>query len=332
MELTMKHKIFALLTCLLTTAPLGARFCLFMPDAAEFPPLPEGVSSFGAASEGGWIYEYGGHLSKTHNYSTEAVVGSFRRLNASQPQRWEALPGGPKLQGLALVSAHGKIYRLGGMAPYNAPGEPTDNRSTASCAVFDPASNAWSPLPDLPGARSSHDAAVVGNKIVVVGGWKMNGKDKESDWYGTAVILDLESKPLEWKEFKQPFQRRALNAATLDGKLYVVGGINDEDEIELKVDIYEPARDDWTLGPPLPGPNRNGFSPAACTAGGRLYVSTADGKISRLTQDGKAWEQVGQLKQPRIVHRMVALTDHAIVTIGGASKGDNIALTEVWRP
>lgn len=328
----MRPKIFALFTCLVAMAPLSARFTLNVPDAAELPPLPGGVSSFGAASADHWIYEYGGHLSKTHNYSTEAVVGAFRRLNAAKPKAWEELPGGPKLQGLALVSCNGKIYRIGGMAPHNAPGHPTDNQSTASCAVYDPATNEWSSLPDLPGARSSHDAAVVGSKIIVAGGWKMNGKEKDSDWYATAAVLDLDSKPLAWKEVKQPFQRRALNAAALDGKVYVVGGINDEDEIELRVDIYDPARDTWTTGVPLPGPKRNGFSPAACTAGRRLYVSTADGKISRLSESGDAWQQVGQLKQPRIVHRMVAFGDHAIVTIGGASKGDNVALTEVWRP
>lgn len=302
------------------------------PGEGNFPPLPEAVSSFGAAEADGWVYAYGGHLSKTHNYSTEAVVGSFRRLNAADPHRWEELPGGPKSQGLAMVAYKGKIYRIGGMQPRNAPGQPTDNHSLSSCAVYDPATKTWTPLPDLPGARSSHDAVVAGSKIIVVGGWKMNGADKESDWYSTAAILDLDSKNPEWKEIKQPFQRRALNAAVLDGKVYVLGGINDEDVIELRVDIYDPVKDVWTTGAPLPGPKRNGFSPAACTVGGRLYVSTADGKISRLSADGAAWEPVGQLKQPRIVHRMVSVGDHLIVTVGGASKGDNVALTEVLRP
>jgi N-acetylneuraminic acid mutarotase/uncharacterized GH25 family protein len=297
-----------------------------------FAPLPEAVSSFGAAAADGWVYVYGGHGSKTHSYSTEAVSGAFRRLKAAGGQKWEDLPGGPRLQGLAMVAYKGKIYRVGGMEPRNAPGTPADNFSVKSCAVFDPATNAWQALPDLPVDRSSHDAVVEGGKLYVVGGWQMSGKDKDSAWQSTALVLDLESKNPRWEVIPQPFQRRALTAAAFDGKVYVIGGINDEDEIELKVDIYDPAMKTWTVGTSLPGPKRNGFSPAACVAGGRLFVSTADGKVHRLSEKGDAWQQTGELKQARIVHRMVAPSDEMIFTVGGASKGGNVALTEVIQP
>ncbi len=297
-----------------------------------FAPLPEAVSSFGAAAADGWVYVYGGHGSKTHSYSTEAVSGSFRRLKAAGGQKWEDLPGGPKLQGLAMVAYKGKIYRIGGMEPRNAPGTPADNFSVKSCAVFDPASGVWQAMPDLPVERSSHDAVVEGGKLYVVGGWQMNGKDKDSVWQSNALVLDLESKNQKWELIQQPFQRRALTAAAFDGKIYVIGGINDEDEIELKVDIYDPAKKLWTVGTPLPGPKRNGFSAAACVAGGRLFVSTADGKVHRLTEKGDVWQQTGELKQARIVHRMVAPSDEMIFTVGGASKGGNVALTEVIQP
>ena len=306
---------------------VGAR-----PATVEFAPLPEAVSSFGAAEADGWVYVYGGHNSKTHHYSTEAVLGSFRRLNAAHPDAWEELPGGPKLQGLEIVSYKGKIYRLGGMQPRNAPGQETDNHSVSSCAVYDPAAKSWGALPDMPGGRSSHDAVVLEGKIYVIGGWQMNGKDKETDWYSDAFVLDLESKNPKWERIKQPFQRRALTAAVWKGKLYVLGGMNEDDQVELKVDIFDPATKAWQAGPPLPGPKRNGFSPAACVSGGMLYVSAADGKVHRLTEPGAAWQLVGELKQPRIVHRMVPLGDGRIVTLGGAFKGDNIALTEVINP
>ncbi len=70
-------------------------------NEAPFPPLPVAVSSFGAAVADGWLYVYGGHSGKTHEYSTEDVAGTFYRLNLADPRAWEALPGGPKLQGLA---------------------------------------------------------------------------------------------------------------------------------------------------------------------------------------------------------------------------------------
>ncbi|HEV8059454.1 MAG TPA: hypothetical protein VGP68_06260 [Gemmataceae bacterium] len=299
---------------------------------APFPPLPVAVSSFGAAVADGWLYVYGGHSGKTHEYSTEAVAGTFYRLNLADPRAWEALPGGPKLQGLALVAYKGKIYRVGGMQPRNAPGAEADNYSVATCACFNPAAKSWTNLPDMPAGRSSHDAAVVGSKLVVVGGWDMKGGDKTPEWHSTALVLDLENQPLRWETVKQPFERRSLTATALDDKVFVIGGIDDEDSIALKVDIYDPAKNAWTAGIPLPGPKANGFSPASCLAGGQLYVSTADGKVNRLAADGKVWQEVGKLKQPRMVHRMLAANDNQLVVVGGASKGGNVASTETVKP
>ena len=119
---------------------LGKNALLFLllvagTQAAEaktaYPPLPEAVSSFGAAVCDGFVYVYGGHSGKAHQYSTETVSGKFRRLSLADPSRgWEELPGGPALQGLALVSHDGKLYRVGGMQPRNAPGDKADNEVT----------------------------------------------------------------------------------------------------------------------------------------------------------------------------------------------------------
>src|SRR5688500_5501399 len=118
---TMTKPIAILAACLMT-APAAAAG----PTPTEprgYPPVPRAVSSFGAAVSDGWLYVYGGHCARTHQYSTEAVVGTFHRLKLSNPKAWEELPGGPPLQGLALVAHGGKIYRVGGMQPRNKPGE-----------------------------------------------------------------------------------------------------------------------------------------------------------------------------------------------------------------
>src|SRR5262249_21916885 len=152
---------------------------------ASYPPMPEPVASFGAAVADGWLYVFGGHRSKTHQYSTEAVVGSFYRLNLACPKKWESLPSGLPGQGLPLGEHGGKLYRIGGMQPHNKPGEKADNHSFATTACFDPATNKWTDLPDMPEGRSSHDAVVVGDKIIVVGGWDLKGKDAKTEWFST---------------------------------------------------------------------------------------------------------------------------------------------------
>jgi hypothetical protein len=322
----------ATLLMLLAGAAVHAGQHAGQPTAKELPPLPQAVSSFGAAVSDGWLYVYGGHRAKTHSYSTQAVLGTFHRLKLSAPKTWQALPSGPPAQGLALVAHEGKLYRIGGMQPRNKPGDLADNHSLASCACFDPSAGTWQPLPDLPAPRSSHDAVVVGAKIVVVGGWKLNGAGKKSEWHSDALVLDLGIAPLEWRSIKQPFQRRALAAAAQDSKVYVIGGMTEESKTVLTTSILDPTSGAWTTGPDLPSPRRNGFSPGACSLGGTLYVSPSDGRLLRLGAKQETWEEAGMLKQPRIVHRMLPGEGNTLVVVGGAGGGDNIGLTEMIVP
>jgi N-acetylneuraminic acid mutarotase len=321
-----------LLVAAIAFLPTAAMAAEPFTEAPAFAPLPVAVSSFGAAVADGFVYVYGGHAGKTHEYSTDSVSRKFLRLKLDDPKTWDELPGGPGLQGLALVAYNGKIYRVGGMQPRNAPGADADNISVASCTCYNPAAKTWENLPDMPAGRSSHDAVMVGSKLIVVGGWDMKGGDKESDWYSTAFILDLEKQPLKWETVKQPFVRRSLTATALEGKVFVMGGINEEDSIELKVDVFDPATNLWTVTAPLPGPKGNGFSPASCVAAGQLYASVGDGKVVRLKADGSAWQEVGTVKQPRIVHRMVTASENLMLVLGGASKKGNVTMVETVKP
>ncbi|MGL4550575.1 MAG: kelch repeat-containing protein [Gemmataceae bacterium] len=290
-------------------------------------PLPEAFSSFGAATADGHAYVYGGHAGRTHQYSTESVLGKFRRLKLGGSGGWEELPGGEGLQGLSLVAHGGKLIRVGGMRPRNAPGTRADNVSVTSCAAYDPAAKKWSDLPGLPEPRSSHDAAVIGDRVYVVGGWRMNGQGTESEWQDGGLVLDLAAKEPRWEKLDQPFQRRALQAAAHGGKLYVAGGLNAENEMEKSVDVYDPAAKTWSKVADLPGGAMNGFTPGLCAEGGRLYASPADGVVYRLTAKGDGWERVATLAVPRIVHRIVG-AGGKLLALGGAASGGNVRLAE----
>lgn len=288
-----------------------------------WPALPQSVASHGAIVSDGWLYVYGGHTGKTHDYSTESVSGKFSRLKLDGGKTWEKLPGGSPLQGMNLAVDHGRIFRVGGMAPRNKPGEPADNHSVAEAAVFDPASSRWESLPPLPEPRSSHDVVVLDGKLYVVGGWIMRGAKEKPVWPSSALVLDLAHPNAGWKPMPQPFQRRALTAAAANGKLYVLGGLTESADAVQEVDVFDPHTGKWSKGPEYPG-NGVGFSPAACAVGGRLCLSTSDGKLHRLNAAGDAWESAGALTIPRIVHRLVPLGTDGVLAIGGASrKGDS---------
>ncbi|TVS14978.1 MAG: hypothetical protein EA424_17620 [Planctomycetaceae bacterium] len=179
---------------------------------AEYPPLPETVTSFGAALIEDALYIYGGHTGRAHQYYHEGQAKTLWRLNLAEPDAWEALGEGSGLQGLALVADGGKIYAIGGM---QAEGGPT-----------------------------------------------------------------------------------------------------------TRVDIYDPDERQWQQGPSLQGQGMDGFGSAAFASGDRLYVSTMHGTLQRLAQDGSAWEIVQELEHARFFHRMLPLSDHRLLMIGGANMAE----------
>lgn len=309
------------LTAVLATLPANA-------DTPRLPDLPVPLSSFGAAVVGDHVYVYGGHSGRAHSYSTETTQGTFRRLDLKDPAGWEDLPGGPRLQGLALVAHQGKLYRVGGMQPQNSKAEKTDTRSQATSAVYDPSAGKWADLGPLPEPRSSHDAVVVGGTLYVFGGWRLNGPDGKSEWHDHGWALSLAKPGAGWEKIDQPFQRRALTAAAHNSKVYVIGGLNSKGETELTVNVYDPKAGTWAEGPPLPGERSNGFTPASAVIDGRLFVTPADGKLYRLREAGDHWDEAGQLRQPRFVARMVPGPDRRLIVIAGAAPGSLLASVE----
>lgn len=298
--------------------------------ATELPlALPEATSSFGAVHSDGWIYVYGGHVAPTHDYDVEAVSGRFSRIDLAGSGTWEELPAGPALQGMNLAAHRGAVYRVGGMAPRNAPGERVDNWSVASVARFDPRERRWEELEPLPEPRSSHDVAVVDDMLYAIGGWNMAGAAGNT-WPASMLALDLTDPSATWTELPQPFRRRALIVAVHDDKVFAIGGFDEDDEPSRRVDVFDPRAGRWSQGPGLPGDALNGFAPAACVHDGQLYVSLGDGSLHRLDDRDLRWEQVGT-STPRIVHRLVPLGGRVLL-LGGASKGDNHDLMEAFAP
>lgn len=302
--------------------------------AKELPDLPNPVTSFGAAVVNNSVYMYGGHTGSAHSYSKEEQSNQLTRLNLRTGQ-WSTLIKGPHLQGLALVAHGGAVYRIGGFTAENAEGEDQKLVSQSSVARFRPGTKNWETFPSLPQARSSHDAAVVGDTIYVVGGWAM--KDGKKTWHSSALKLDLNSKDLKWQAIaKPPFLRRALATAAHAGKLYAIGGMNQKGGPTTAVAVYDPASDSWSDGPSLfvkkdPAPQDGeprrsmssgamaGFGASAFATGGSLYVSTVQGILMRLSGDGSKWEVVSSEISPRFFHRLLPVNQHTLVVVGGSN-------------
>lgn len=219
-----------------------------------------------------------------------------------------------------MVAHAGKLYRIGGFTAKNAEGEDHDLWSQTSVAAYDPTERTWIDLPPLPEPRSSFDAAVLGDAIYVVGGWSMQG-DADRVWHKTAWKLDLRREGLEWEAIPEaPFQRRALAVAAYNGKIFAIGGMQQEGGPTPAVDVYDPQTRTWSTGPDLLGEQGlTGFGASAFATGGRLYVSTINGTLQRLSEDGSRWEMVGETPTARFFHRMLPLDANRLLVVGGAN-------------
>ncbi len=288
---------------------------------AELPKLTPPVTSIGGAMIGDALYIYGGNLGSAHSYHNKGQSNELRRLSLNGGEAWETVATGPALQGLAMVAHGGKLYRIGGFTALNNEDEENNLQSQASVGCFDPATGAWTDMPALPEARSSHDAAVLGDTLYVIGGWKLGGEgDEKRGWHQTAWSLDLAAPKPEWKPLpKPPFERRALAVAAYDNKLYVIGGMEKAGSPTTRVDIFDPETGAWYEGPAMQGEGMTGFGCSAFATGGRLYVSTSKGNLQRLSPDGKSWEIARELPTARFFHRMLPIDDAHFVMVGGAN-------------
>lgn len=299
---------------------------------APLAPLPETVTSFGAATAGDWLYAFGGHQGERHDYSVDKVSGSFHRLNLRTGGKWETLPSATPGQGQPLVAYKDVIYRTGGMAARNKPDEKQDLYSHSLVQRFDPVVGRWEDLPALPAVRSSHDAAVLGDKLYIAGGWQLDGGTNKPVWPDNALVLDLTNPSVGWKSFPQPFQRRAVALAALGNRIYCIGGMDSNNKPTSAVEIYDTTTGQWTKGPELPPGPFKGFSCSAITQNGRVYANAFQGDLLRLSADEKSWEKVGRLEHPRMAHRIVTAGRTQIIALGGEDGEDKRPDLELLQP
>lgn len=297
------------------------------PTAHQLPALPKGMTSFGGAVSGDTLFVYGGNYGHAHEYKLEDQSGDLWTLNLKQPTKWEQVSGGPRRQGLAMVAHHGSLYRIGGFEAVNKDGEKEDLRSQADFAKLAANGSQWEALPSLPEPRSSHDAAIVGNTLFVVGGWNMQGGGQGAKWHDSVLALDLNAAKPEWRTVAPtPFKRRALSLAAWNGKLVSIGGMTEKGGPTTATAIFDPARNEWSEGPTLQGGGMDGFGTSSFEMQGRVYVTTMSGSIQRLREDGQKWEYLGQLEHPRFFHRVLPWQSSQLLVVGGASMEDGKAL------
>ncbi len=303
------------------------------PIESQLTVMPQGFASFGAAVCGDYLYVIGGHSGPAHHYDRDGFNKIFWRLNLRDRKSWEMLPGGVPFQSVALVSDGKRVYRIGGMTAKNAPGEDADLHSTTEVAAFDPLTRAWTDLPALPEARSSHDAVVINGKIYVAGGWKLANDElsretNQEAWHNTVLVMNPSAEKPEWKSIEQPFRTRALALAQAGGNLYAIGGMTSENKMSNAVHMYDVQKNEWSTGPDMPG---MAFGCSAYHLNGRVYATTFQGGLFSHAPGEETWRDEGSMTFPRFFLRLVAVGDE-LAAISGTMRGGHVRNIEWINP
>ncbi|MFI9511274.1 Kelch repeat-containing protein [Nocardia sp. NPDC052566] len=162
-----------------------------------------------------------------------------------------------RIRGAAGVAAHdGRIYVAGG---YNGLAA-----ALPYFDVYDPATDTWAALPDMPNAREHLGAAVVDGKFYAVG--------------GRFVIQPAFVRPTDVFDFGTrtwstgwpiPRGRGGLGVAAIGQRIYAFGGEGIGPAFDY-TDVLDTATMTWSPGPPMPL-GRHGIQ--AATVGRDLFLA-----------------------------------------------------------
>jgi len=200
----------------------------------------------------------------------------------------------------------------------------------------------WSSGVPAPTKRTEVTAAALGGKIYLMGGFEepslknipgltMSGKvevyDPASDRWSDAAPL--------------PIGLHHAGAAAIGDRLYVVGGFTRSFlsvwHPVADLHIYDPEKDVWTPGPPMPTA-RGGLAVTALD--GKLYAiggygeSGNEGAVEAYDPATREWSAKAPLATPRD-HLAAAAAGGRIYAVAGRLKrdyGQNLAVTEVYDP
>ena len=211
-------------------------------DSAEIPTPREHL---GAASDGRYLYAVGGH-----DIPAEANSAAFERYDP-KGDSWTELEDMPEpVSGVGAGYAGGRIVAVGGEAAPGVSGE---------VYGYDVGGRQWSDLPALPTPRHGVAVTQVDNVLYATGGATEPGHFGPTD---DVEVLDLSGKSaapvdvsLEWHQAGQaPSKIQYAATAEVDQRVWLFGGIGENEKATADSLAYDRVIDRWTPGPPMPQP------------------------------------------------------------------------------
>jgi len=171
------------------------------------------------------------------------VAASVAACNAAPEFVWDKAGENPALfSNAAVVSDGSSIYVIGGN---NA------KEAICDCWQYTPVTRQWKKLPPLPGGRMCHGAAIAQGRIIVFGG--QTGTLDRPEFVRRIDAYDLKS-GIWMDSGKMPFSRTRFACAPVQGKIFIFGGLNENNHSVADVQAYNPEKMTWEKRRNLPAP------------------------------------------------------------------------------
>ena len=212
----------------------------------------------------------------------------------------------------ATTGADGVIYALGGV--YIDSGI----EHVATVEAYDPATNAWRTLPDMPTARTALAAFVDKEGDVYAVGGTPSGLSGSA----LAVLEIYRAAQAHWEQGPPMHTNRysPAYATGSDGRFYVFGGYNSD--FIAKSEAFDPVARTWRAIAPLPVA-LSGHSAVTADDGRILVVGGWDGRYSNRkifvydpTTD--AWDSLPHTLETSRTDFGAAMVDNRLYLVGGA--------------
>ena len=137
--------------------------------------------------------------------------------------------------GPAISVVDGKIYVMGGTGWPNIPNHPGPFLS--SIEAYNPKTNQWKEIGDMPDAKSSHTASVINGKIYVIGGF-FQGHGRDMKDFKTIDLYHPQTGRWTQKP-DMPDSKYGHTAEVIKTKIYIFSGIGHDDALFPTVEVYD---------------------------------------------------------------------------------------------
>ncbi|MGI9551691.1 MAG: ThuA domain-containing protein [Aurantibacter sp.] len=200
------------------------------------------------------------------SFLSDSTLTTATKIYDLETDTWSAAT--PMPTAVSLMGAVGlgeEIWLIGGLKTDSL------NVITDKVQIYNTTTDTWSAGPPLPNPRSAGVSTYNNGKIHFFGGLMSDGATKTSDHY----VLDLNDSLVSWQVAKSlPDPRSHLGAATVNGKIYAIGGQQTLDSIaqaQVYLDEYDPLTDSWSKKADLPSARSN-FENATAIYGNKIII------------------------------------------------------------